>query len=617
MRWSVATSGLFARLLALCLGMTMLVVIITIASFHTYRTDLSSNRNAAELASLSRAVAPIIEAELANERPRMAERALRMFAGLQYVVCADYIKNDVRRAAWPPIGCDGLGLDAAQSVQMSVPSRDGNATFINLHLNNDLLEQRVWAQTTSFVVPLLIVVLVVFLVVAVVFGRIVLAPLGLLKTAMMESTPRGPVRAKFLRDDEIGALVKVYNKLVASSRIYIRRLDQSQLALEASERRFRDLAEVSGDWFFEMDDALKMTFLSDRFYQITGLHQADVIGKARHELTSENMNALSWQWHFSDLDAHREFKRFEYQLECPNGKMIDVSVSGVPLHDDSGVFTGYRGVGNDISLIKEKERQLAETNRNFGDSVTYASSIQRRLLCSSEALSAYLGNARVVWQPKDLVGGDFYWAKTIADVQYLVFFDCTGHGVPGAFMTLIVTSVLDQIAVSAPSALPATKMLQLVHEGVCTQLGITFDMPGKDGLDCAVVRLNRDDDSLEFAGASIDLYVIDPAGGTTRHRGSRKTIGYEMHAEPISFESARMDAGDNCFVMTTDGLLTQIGEETGRVLGTRRFEAALGDVPDNKPATLIRTMARLLKNWQGRQERRDDVSFIAFRPNDQ
>jgi sensor histidine kinase regulating citrate/malate metabolism len=129
MRWSVATSGLFARLLALCLGMTMLVVIITIASFHTYRTDLSSNRNAAELASLSRAVAPIIEAELANERPRMAERALRMFAGLQYVVCADYIKNDVRRAAWPPIGCDGLGLDAAQSVQMSVPSRDGNATL--------------------------------------------------------------------------------------------------------------------------------------------------------------------------------------------------------------------------------------------------------------------------------------------------------------------------------------------------------------------------------------------------------------------------------------------------------------------------------------------------------
>ena len=122
-----------------------------------------------------------------------------------------------------------------------------------------------------------------------------------------------------------------------------------------------------------------------------------------------------------------------------------------------------------------------------------------------------------------------FWVKRIGNVDYLVFFDCTGHGVPGAFMTLIVTSVLDQIAVAAPAALPAARILQNVHDGVCRQLGITPDTPGHDGLDCAVVRLDRSEDSLEFAGASIDLFEIGSNGDVTRHRGSRLTLGYRRH----------------------------------------------------------------------------------------
>ncbi|MEK9622901.1 MAG: hypothetical protein VW292_11910, partial [Alphaproteobacteria bacterium] len=78
--------------------------------------------------------------------------------------------------------------------------------------------------------------------------------------------------------------------------------------------------------------------------------------------------------HLDDLSAEREFKRFEYQLRAKAGDLVDISLSAVPLHDDNGVFVGYRGVGTDVSKIKEKERQLAEANRNFGDSVTYASS---------------------------------------------------------------------------------------------------------------------------------------------------------------------------------------------------------------------------------------------------
>ena len=77
-----------------------------------------------------------------------------------------------------------------------------------------------------------------------------------------------------------------------------------------------------------------------------------------------------------------------------------------------------------------------------------------------------------------------------------------------------------------------------------------------------------------------------------------------------------MRIGDGAFLMSTDGLITQVGEETRRVLGTRRFEEALAEVGTNDPAKLLRAAGRVLKNWQGREERRDDVSVIAFSPND-
>ena len=608
-------SGLFVRFLTLCVSITAVVLVLTIAALHAYQSERDSGRHAAELANLARSIAPVVERELAEGRPRSAERALRVFAGVHYVICADFMYGDERRAAWPSIGCDIIQGEGDKLV-LPLASKNGVKTSIAVRINTAILQRHSLIETAIFTLPLLSVVIIIFVVLSAVFRTLVLVPLDLLKMAMVASTPRGPVRAQMVHSDEIGALVRVYNKLVAGSRLYIRRLDQSQSNLETSEQRFRSLAEVSGDWFFEMDADLRITYISESFYQLTGIEPENIIGKSRDDLALTTTKSPHWARHIESLKAHQEFKRFEYQLQGGKGQAFDITISGVPLFDEAGVFIGYRGIGTDVSAIKEKERQLAETNRNFGDSVTYASSIQRGLLANAETVSAHLGTARAVWQPKDLVGGDFYWVRTIADIQYLVFFDCTGHGVPGAFMTLITTAVLDQIAVSSATPLLAEQILQAVHDGVCRSLGITREKPGMDGLDCAVIRLDRAADRLEFAGASIDLYQVTPDGATTRHRGARTTLGYKLVDEPLNLSAVALDVGQNSFVVTTDGLLTQIGESTGRVLGTRRFELALGEVEDNAPAKLVRAIARLLKNWQGREERRDDISFIAFKPNE-
>ena len=607
--------GLFARLLTLCVLVAVASAAIVTIAFYSYREALTTNRLAAELSAQAFATAPVVASRLADNDPAGASRLLRGFGGLHYVTCVDLLREGELLAAWPPAGCDRVSA-LGEDRWITVPLTDGRRIAYRIRVDNAILMTPVIQETAIVASVMVLLSLIIFMSLTFAFRRFVLTPLDGLRLAMLESTPRKPVRARHIHDDEIGAIVKAYNSLVAAARLFVRRLDRSQAQLADSEKRFRELAEVSGDWFFEMDSDLRLSFVSDRFFEITGLDRDKVIGKRRDEIAVDASRQVAFAAHLADLEARREFRRFEYELKGGDGQPVHISLSGVPVFDDEESFLGYRGVGVDVSIIKEKERLLAETNRNFGDSVTYASSIQRGLLPSAERISEHLGKTRTIWQPKDLVGGDFYWVKRIGNVDYLVFFDCTGHGVPGAFMTLIVTSVLNQIAVASPAALPAARMLQNLHDGVCRQLGITRDTPGHDGLDCAVVRMDRSEDSLEFAGASIDLFEIGGDGGVTRHRGARLTLGYRRHEAPLALTSTSLRIGNAAFLMSTDGLLTQVGEQTRRVLGTRRFEEAIAGVGVNEPAKLVRAAGRVLKQWQGREERRDDVAVIAFKPSD-
>lgn len=607
--------GLFARLLTLCVLVSVASAAIVTIVFYSYRDALTTNRLAAELSAQAFATAPVVADLLSDDNPDGASRLLRSFAGLHYVTCVDLASEGQLLVAWPAPGCDRIEATGADR-QVTVPLSDGSLFAYRIRVDDALLMKPVIQETAIVASVMVLLSLIIFISLTFSFRHLVLVPLDGLRQAMLASTPRKPMRARHIRDDEIGAIVKAYNSLVAAARLFVRQLDRSQTRLADSEKRFRDLAEVSGDWFFEMDSDLRLSFVSDSFFEITGLEPETVIGRLRQEIAVDANSQDAFGSHLADLDARREFRRFEYELKGGDGRPVHISLSGVPVFDDEGEFQGYRGVGVDVSTIKEKERLLAETNRNFGDSVTYASSIQRGLLPPAERISEHLGKTRTIWQPKDLVGGDFFWVKRIANVDYLVFFDCTGHGVPGAFMTLIVTSVLDQIAVAAPAALPAARMLQHVHDGVCRHLGITGDAPGHDGLDCAVVRLDRSEDSLEFAGASIDLFEVDGGGSVTRHRGARLTLGYRRHDAPLALTSTSLRIGEAAFLMSTDGLLTQVGEKTRRVLGTRRFEEAIAAVGGNEPAKLVRAAGRVLKQWQGREERRDDVAVIAFRPSD-
>ena len=142
---------------------------------------------------------------------------------------------------------------------------------------------------------------------------------------------------------------------------------------DLSEARFKDFAEVASDWFWEMDEELRFSYLSGRYYELSGRKPEDLIGKTRRDLANETLDSEKWQKHFADLDAHKSFRNFTYRHTTATGETMYISTSGDPVFDDDGVFKGYRGTGSDDTDRVQAEEALRDSEQRFRDIAEVAS----------------------------------------------------------------------------------------------------------------------------------------------------------------------------------------------------------------------------------------------------
>lgn len=140
---------------------------------------------------------------------------------------------------------------------------------------------------------------------------------------------------------------------------------QADQALRHSENRFREFAEIASDWFWEMGPDLRFTFFSHGSNKIEGLDQSIYLGKTRKDVSAYDPADEKWQKHMADLEAHRGFKNFEYDLEIATGRMLTISISGNPIFDEQGEFQGYYGTGRDVTSRKQAEQALQRSEARF------------------------------------------------------------------------------------------------------------------------------------------------------------------------------------------------------------------------------------------------------------
>jgi len=136
---------------------------------------------------------------------------------------------------------------------------------------------------------------------------------------------------------------------------------RARMALESSEKRFRDIADIASDWIWEMDADLRYTYFSDRLYEVLGVSVKNAIGKTRAELATDQ-DEESFNRHLADMEEHRSFRNFVYNILDDDGNLRAVRISGRPIFDEDGTFMGYRGTGSDITAETEARNKLAQAN---------------------------------------------------------------------------------------------------------------------------------------------------------------------------------------------------------------------------------------------------------------
>ncbi len=279
----------------------------------------------------------------------------------------------------------------------------------------------------------------------------------------------------------------------------------------------------------------------------------------------------------------------------------------------------FAGTGHGLQLMRVVADMQASRNRQIMHSIEYASVIQRSTLRSSlEALARACPQANLVWEPRDIVGGDFYQFCTAAGGWFATVADCTGHGVPGAFMTLIASTSLSQ-AIEQNGPKDPASLLGHVNRSIKQMLGQVDgqdDTPGSDdGMDAACFWFEPANGRLVFAGARLTMFLLRPGAETVEMLdGQRKGVGYvDSEFNYVWHNQDVLLPADSLVFVSTDGLIDQIGGPRGIALGKRRVRELLLEHRAGTPAQVNDALMQALRLWQGEQPRRDDLTFFCFR----
>lgn len=269
--------------------------------------------------------------------------------------------------------------------------------------------------------------------------------------------------------------------------------------------------------------------------------------------------------------------------------------------------------------INQAHGELQEANQLITDSINYASRIQQSILSSEENLNASTEEHFALWQPKDIVGGDIYWCRHWGNGYLMLLVDCTGHGVPGAFMTILTKAALDNALTKViPGHL--SDLIGHIHQKIQSELkndlqNTKQDSYTNDGLDLAACYIDPNADELTFAGARLSLIYRTTDGNIEEVKGDKLSLGYQdlpanIHCKEHKISLQKLSA---CYLIS-DGFIDQVGGEKSISFGKKRLFATLTDLTGVSLADQQQKLNQTLLDYQGKAERRDDVTVIGFVP---
>ena len=294
------------------------------------------------------------------------------------------------------------------------------------------------------------------------------------------------------------------------------------------------------------------------------------------------------------------------------GRPLWESSTLTPIFDENDQLKKVIIIDTDVSERKRQEQIIVQKNKDITDSISYARKIQHAILPDIKVISEHLPQSFILYMTKDIVSGDFYWFTSFEDCCIIAAVDCTGHGVPGAFMSLIGYNLLNRI-VNENRITDPRNILYELNIGVLQALHKS-ESETKDGMDIAICKINRKEGILEFAGAMRPLWIINNQT-LTEIKADKIPIGTvqgERH-QTIAYTTHRIETrpGDRYYIFT-DGYADQFGGAKDKKYSTSRFKNLLVANSQLDFASQEKNIRDEHNSWKAQNEQVDDILVIGF-----
>lgn len=261
--------------------------------------------------------------------------------------------------------------------------------------------------------------------------------------------------------------------------------------------------------------------------------------------------------------------------------------------------------------LESTHQQLAEHHKEISDSINYAKRIQEAIMPSMESMNEALKNGFVLYLPKDVVAGDFFWMESIEDTVFYAAADCTGHGVPGAMVSVVCSNALNK-ALLEEGIRDTGKLLDRTRELVIQRLAKSGE-DVKDGMDISLCALNMNTRSLRWSGANNPLWILRKGGEEIEEtRANKQPIGVYHQPTPFTSHEIVLNEGDAIYVFT-DGYQDQFGGPKGKKFKAKQLKDLIIANQYKPMDEQLVVLEQEFMNWKGEVEQIDDVCVIGVK----
>jgi serine phosphatase RsbU (regulator of sigma subunit) len=262
--------------------------------------------------------------------------------------------------------------------------------------------------------------------------------------------------------------------------------------------------------------------------------------------------------------------------------------------------------------IREQKEQIEEQKQEITDSIRYARRIQQAVLPPQELFDEFFKEYFILFRPRDIVSGDFYWATEKDGKVYVAAADCTGHGVPGAFMSMLGISFLNEI-LNKGEVNDAADILNELRENVISSLRQTGKAnEAKDGMDISLSIIDKENKKVDYAGAYNPLYILRN-GEIIQHKADKMPIGIHFK-ESKGFTNNALDVmEDDVLYMFSDGYVDQFGGESGRKFMANRFKDLIVSIADQSLEKQRDILDVKIDMWRGERHQVDDILVLGIK----